>query len=147
MNIFILQGVSGAGKSTYANRLLGESPEGAIVSADECFMVGGRYQYDPSKLGDAHAECLRRFMILTAMRRSPIIVDNTNATVAEIAPYYAIGEACGYRVEVVRIECDPRVAAARGLHGVSAQKILRAHSTMMRQDYPRRWVIGCRSEQ
>ena len=147
MNIVILQGVSGAGKSTYASRLLGESPDGAIVSANDYFVVGGRYQFDPARLGEAHAACLRKFMILTAMRISPIIVDNTNARVDEIAPYYAIGEACGYRVEIVRVECDPRAAAARGLHGVSAQKNLRVHSTMMRQDYPRRWVIGSRSEQ
>lgn len=145
MNIVILQGVSGAGKSTYANRLLGESPDGAIVSADDYFVVGERYQFDPSKLGEAHASCLRRFMVLTAMRKSPIIVDNTNARVDEIAPYYAIGEACGYRVEVVRVECDPLMAAARGLHGVSARKNVQVYSTMMRQDYPRRWVIVSKS--
>ena len=109
MNIFILQGVSGAGKSTYANRLLGESPEGAIVSADECFMVGGRYQFDPSKLGEAHSEC-----------KSPIIVDNTNARVDEIAPYYAIGEACGCLAEAEPSEIGKEAVFSGCTYGFAA---------------------------
>lgn len=116
--IFILQGVSGSGKSTTAGKLADAEN---ICSADDFFMQDGKYHFDPSKLGAAHGACLRKFvslLLLNAQKGRPIVVDNTNTTVGEIAPYYSLAEAYGYKPVIVTVECDPVVAAARNTHGV-----------------------------
>lgn len=72
------------------------------------------YRFDPAKLPEAHAQCLKKF-IRTAQGNTGgalgdvIIVDNTNSTVAEIAPYYAIAEAYGYDTRILRVRCRPRM--------------------------------------
>jgi adenylate kinase len=52
--VVVMSGVSGSGKSTYAEKLL-EQSQGVKVSTDHFFMVGNEYKFDPSKLGEAHA--------------------------------------------------------------------------------------------
>ena len=49
----------------------------------------------------------------------PIVVDNTNSTIAEIAPYYATAEALECEAEIVCVDCHPDLAASRNIHGVS----------------------------
>lgn len=104
------------------------------------------YRFDPAKLPEAHAQCLKKF-IRTAQGNTGgalgdiIIVDNTNSTVAEIAPYYAIAEAYGYDTRILRVRCRPDIASARGLHGVSEEKNRSVADAIVTQDYPRRWRI------
>lgn len=138
----VLRGVSGAGKSTLA-QFIYNALEGVphIVSADTYFMQEGVYRFDPAKLSDAHAACLREFTrevqsypswnvrdLVTAVDPSGpshqvVIVDNTNTTVAEAAPYMALAAAYGWTPMLVDIEADPRKAAARNVHGVSAETV------------------------
>ena len=52
-NLYLVRGVPGAGKSTFAKNL------GCThFETDEFFMVDGEYKFDPSKLKEAHAWCL-----------------------------------------------------------------------------------------
>lgn len=116
--IYILQGVSGSGKSSIAKKLADEQD---ICSADDYFTHNGVYRFDPSKLGEAHGSCLRKYvslLLVNAQKGRPIVVDNTNTTVGEIAPYYSLAEAYGYRPVILTVECDPEVAANRNTHGV-----------------------------
>lgn len=141
MNIFIMRGVSGSGKSTHAARLMGDN--GEVVSADHFFYNDrGEYVFNPAKLPEAHAECLRRFVaLLTKGDVSAIVVDNTNTTVAEVAPYAALALAYGATLEIVEVECDVEVAAARNLHGVPLAGV-RAQAerlTKSRGDLPPWW--------
>jgi hypothetical protein len=78
------------------------------VSADKFFTRNGRYEFDAAQLPEAHARCLLAF-VRWAQRdpkglhtRNPAmcIVDNTNTTVAEIAPYYALAQAYGHNVHI-----------------------------------------------
>jgi len=50
--LYMMRGVSGSGKSTLARRL-GEG--GAIFSTDDFFTSGGKYEFDRSVIGRAHA--------------------------------------------------------------------------------------------
>jgi hypothetical protein len=130
--VVIVRGISGSGKSHYASSLAATG----VVSADN-FFVGedGVYRFDPSKLPLAHAECMLQFIELmreppthrlvqfTELMREPrthrlVVVDNTNTTVAEIAPYMAVAAAYGWHAEIHHVHCDVRVAAARNRHGV-----------------------------
>lgn len=112
--VIILAGVSGSGKSTIAAMCRGE-----VVSADHFFLdKEGVYQFDPAKLPEAHGWCLRRFVALLQDCTASVVVDNTNTTVAELAPYAALALAYGYDLRIVIVECDPRIAFERNKHGV-----------------------------
>jgi len=113
MKVIIMQGVPGSGKSTYIGKHL---PGAIVVSADHFFDKLGRF--DPSLLPEAHGECLRNFTGALLAKKDSIVVDNTNTTTVEVAPYWALAAAYGYEVEILRIVCDPEVAAARNVHGV-----------------------------
>lgn len=110
----IMVGCQGSGKSTWAKA---NRPSGTYCSADSYFMHNGSYQFDVTKLGKAHGACFKK-AVEAVMRGESVVVDNTNGSVEEIAPYYALGQAFGMEIEVVRMVCSPETAAARNVHGV-----------------------------
>lgn len=160
----ILSGVSGCGKSTLACELLaahspdGENPYSVIcVSADQFFMVNGEYKYEHGKIGEAHSKCFRNF--LDAIGGNPaysvnlVVVDNTNTTVAEIAPYVLAASAFGYEHEIITIvhpndhkyrDSDrdwmyAKQCAARNTHGVSVHAILAQVKRIELRVLPSHW--------
>lgn len=136
--LVIMSGIAGSGKTRHARTYF---PEYHLISADDYFMTGegGRvYRFDPTKIGEAHSDCLRRF--ITAVSNSVnIVIDNTNCTVAEIAPYYAIGQAFGYEIRILTIECNPGVAAMRNTHGVSEITIGMMYANLRNRIFPPWW--------
>lgn len=133
--VTILRGISGSGKTTYASK---HYPNTLVVSADHFFGTPPRYKFDPEKLPEAHNTCLRLFIEAVRNGRA-VVVDNTNTTVEEIAPYYALAEAYGHEVEIVTIEFDPLVAAQRNVHNVPLEAIERQHYRICSTVLPRRW--------
>lgn len=116
--VIILRGIPGAGKSTWvANNA---SPNAAIVSADHFFTdAHGKYNFDPTKLPLAHGTCLKNFnRHVTLEFPHEIVVDNTNTTVIEMAPYAALALAYGRTLKIVTLRCPPEIGAARNTHGV-----------------------------
>ena len=125
--VWIMQGVSGAGKSS-------SIPANAhVVSADHLFIDPHtqQYKFDPSKLPLAHGQCLRYFVIALQNEVPFIVVDNTNTTVAEVAPYYALANAYGYDAVIVFVEADPAEAAARNAHGVPLTGVESQHKRLL----------------
>jgi len=116
MEIHILSGASGSGKSRLAGWL---KENGAVVcSADDFFMNNGKYVYDPEKIGGAHAACLRDFVHYIRNKQPVIVVDNTSIDIEDIAPYYALGVAYEYRTSIFTTLCDPSIAYSRCTHNV-----------------------------
>lgn len=134
MKATILIGVSGSGKSTFA-KSLGIK----VVSADDYFMIDGRYEFDVNKLAEAHAYCLKQYVELCQSGKD-VIVDNTNTSLVEIAPYVALGQAYG-EVECIFIDADWKLAAKRNSHGVGYQTIERMGERIleMRRSWPSFW--------
>ena len=132
MRVIVLRGIPGSGKSHQAASVTGAT----IVSADHFFLdAEGEYKFDPARLADAHAACLRRFIDeLTSPSSELLIVDNTNASVAEMAPYMAVASAFGAPAEIIEVACDPAVAAARNIHSVPADVVTRIHDTIRIND-------------
>lgn len=97
--VIILSGLSGSGKSTYANAL-----GGVVCSADDFFVNDdGKYVFDPAKLQDAHAYCFRSFLEALQGTNETIVVDNTNTRVEEISPYVLASHAFGIEPKIVTV--------------------------------------------
>lgn len=138
MQVIILRGIPGCGKSTYAKK---HFPQAKIVSADDFFMQTGEYHFDGEKLSQAHQSCWRAFYEAISQKEPLVIVDNTNTAAFEISPYVLPSEANGYEVSIITLMCDPAVAAARNIHHVPLQTVermakrLNEHTKLM----PTRW--------
>lgn len=151
-NCIILCGVSGAGKSTWSKKYLDVHPDTHVCSADQYFTKGGEYKFDPSQLGKAHDYCLRNFIISCTLGSSlywegkdnevfDIIVDNTNTTMDEIAPYYRVAKALDYQVELVNLWVDSKLAAARNVHSVSERSIVQMQKRLSERVIPKYWEL------
>lgn len=138
----IMVGCQGSGKSTWAkeNRISCAIAPVEYCSADDYFMVSNRYQFDVTKLGKAHGACFKKAVFAVVQGKS-VVVDNTNGSVSEIAPYYALGQAFGMEVEVIRMVCDPEVAAARNLHGVSEAGVKATARKIANLKLPPYWTV------
>lgn len=120
MHVIVLRGLPGAGKSTWAKT---QYPDAAVVSGDACVVPGEGGGFDPRIQGEIQNVCVQLF-VRTLYLPSPVkvvIIDNANLSLLDVAPYVAIAEAFSVpRVDVVTVECDPFVAAARNTRGVPA---------------------------
>ena len=125
MKVYILRGVSGSGKSTWAKKKAQEDPEGtSICSADDYFRdKEGNYNFNPSKLTDAHNFCFQKFVLCATQNFFNIIVDNTNTQLWEMSPYVAYARLHQYEVEFIHFDCDCSVAAKRNKHGVPERTV------------------------
>lgn len=122
--VIIMRGLPGSGKSTKAR-----SYGGTIVSADDYFMSGGEYRFDPAKIGAAHADCKRKFEEALKRGDSIIVVDNTNTMSWEYQPYADMAKRYGYEVEIDAVgdatpsALLPQQLSDRNLHGVPPASI------------------------
>lgn len=146
MKVIIMSGVPGSGKSTFTKSLKGDV---VICSADNYFLdENGVYNFNPSKLGEAHGSCLHRFTrnLITMRDRTwakdtTLVVDNTNTSALEMAPYVALAAAFEVECELVTVLCDPHKAHARNTHGVPLQGVLRMDAAIRSRELPPFWNI------
>jgi len=125
LRVIILRGFSGAGKSHYIKTHFANA---VICSADHYFInEAGEYEFKDPDL--AHGKCFRKFIEVIQgnfngdRNDAVVVVDNTNVRMSELAPYHQAAKAYGYQAEIIRIDCDPEIAAARNKHGVPLEKI------------------------
>ena len=102
--LYIVRGIPGSGKSTFAKSL-----GGTHFEADMFFMKDGEYKFDMFKLKEAHKWCqdsVNTAMILntTADLNKTIVVSNTFTQEWEMKPYFELAEVHGYKVFSIIIE-------------------------------------------
>ena len=118
--LYIVRGVPGSGKSTFAKSL-----GGTHFEADQFFMVDGKYNFDGSKLKEAHNWCqniVNTAMILnlTAGLNKRIVVSNTFTQEWEMNDYYKMAEELGYMVFSLIVE---NRHGGKNIHGVPDDKL------------------------
>ena len=109
MDLILVRGVSGAGKSTIADMMDWLGHRTVSFSTDDMFMVNGDYKFDPSKLGEYHAatvQKVRDVMIARYEIKIPetIIVHNTFTEEWEMKPYFELAEEFNWRVHTIIVE-------------------------------------------
>ncbi len=129
--VLITSGIPGAGKSTWVRKNTNPYMT-EVFSADNYFCdKNGQYHFDPSKLSEAHSSCLKNFTTrlmhlsncVEDSCKITLVVDNTNTSAWEIAPYYSLAQAFCVPVKIVRLSADPEVAYVRNIHGVQKDKV------------------------
>lgn len=104
--VYIIRGPSGSGKTTLAKQLCAENN---IFETDQYFTHNGVYEFDPSDLMYAHADCFARFQIAVLEGRGPLAVSNTSTRLHEYFRYGQLAKEHGYRV--VEIICGMSLSA------------------------------------
>ncbi|CAG9133565.1 unnamed protein product [Plutella xylostella] len=106
--LIIMRGPSGSGKSYLARQIIDEiirpndgNYQKHIFSTDDFFYVRGNYEYNKSRLSEAHDWNHNRVRMAARQGLSPIIVDNTNIAIWETQPYVTYGVGEGYYIEVI----------------------------------------------
>lgn len=114
--LFLVRGLPGSGKSTIANRL-----SDVVMEADLFFMTPNGYQFDGTRISEAHEWCQDRTHGWMNETGYPIAVANTFTRQWELEPYRQMAKVMGYRVVEITVKTDLTDAelASRNLHGVS----------------------------
>lgn len=120
--LYLIRGLPGVGKSTLACRL-----SQCVLSADQFFIVDGIYQYDASKIKDAHEWCQSRTKERLASGWDPVVVANTFVQRWQLDPYYELG--LQYHKTTIELTVQNQMTdeelAKRCIHGVSVETIAR----------------------
>jgi len=103
--LYIVRGIPGSGKSTFAKTL-----GGIHIEADQYFVDGdGNYNFDGSKIKLAHEYCRTQTEAWmktdgTQVNADKIVVSNTFTQEWEMEPYFELAKKYGYKVFTVIVE-------------------------------------------
>jgi predicted kinase len=97
--LFLLRGLPGSGKSTLA-----ESLGGSHMEADKYFTYEGKYEFDVTKLKDAHDWCQNAVKVFMENKSKRVVVSNTFTQEWEMTPYFELAEKHGYKVYSLIVE-------------------------------------------
>ena len=105
--LILLRGLPGSGKSTLAKIILQlrSTDEPEVLSADDFFEdKDGYYNFDATKLREAHNYCQFRCSERMRQQKARIVVANTFTQQWEMDEYFKMAERYNYRVHTVIVE-------------------------------------------
>jgi len=115
--LMLIRGLPGSGKSTVAKLF----DKALHFEADMYFLdADGNYQFDASKIKNAHNWC--RHSVMDAMKEGHpiVVVSNTFTQEWEMDVYYLLAEELGYRVTSMIVE---NRHDGKNIHGCPDDKI------------------------
>ena len=89
--LYLIRGLPGSGKSSFAQSLLDKFVVQRIYEADQYFVQNGEYQFDPTKLEAAHNQCKRNTW-LALQEGMSVAVSNTSCAEWEVETYATIAK-------------------------------------------------------
>lgn len=122
--LFLVRGLPGSGKTSLATHIWNEY---AVVEADKYFYdKEGNYNYDPSKIKDAHAWCKNQVETMMGDHQlneqyyPEIAVSNTFTQEWEMDDYFKLAEKYNYKVVSLIVE---NRHGGKNVHGVPDDKL------------------------
>jgi predicted kinase len=98
--LYIVRGIPGSGKSTFAKTLGGQNYEADMFFINE----NGEYNFDFTKIKDAHQWCQGMVKTDMILEYPKIVVSNTSTQEWELEPYFELAKEYGYTVFSVVVE-------------------------------------------
>lgn len=96
MELVLIRGLPGSGKSTLAKAMGGYKH----FEADQYFMTEKGYEFDHTKLKDAHLQCqVNTYNALWKGRR--VVVSNTFTKASEMLPYITMAKELSVPVRII----------------------------------------------
>ena len=117
--LYIVRGIPGSGKSTFAKKMISKKMADAYYEADMFFERNGKYQFDPSKLRQAHEWCQNQVMKALSEGKT-VIVSNTFTRIPEMLPYVNFCKKNHIPFQVIRLTTN-----FGSIHNVPADSIER----------------------
>lgn len=115
MSLYLIRGVPGSGKSTFASILFMNGVVQHVVEADDFFIQPDwSYVFDPKQLGKAHSICQSKVREYLQEGYS-VAVSNTSTTEDEVSVYQQMAERFG--VHFISIIMENR-HGSESVHGV-----------------------------
>lgn len=122
--LFLVRGLPGSGKTSLATHIWNEY---VVCEADKFFYdKEGNYNFDPSKIKDAHAWCKNKVEIMMADHQlneqyyPEIAVSNTFTQEWEMEDYFKLAEKYNYKVVSLIVE---NRHGSKNVHGVPDDKL------------------------
>lgn len=134
--LIIIRGLPGSGKSTLAKELRAKNPTLLSFVTDDFFMRPKEehgeeliYDFDLSRIREAHGWNEQRFKEAILRGHSPLVVENTQCMFWECKFYVQLAVECGYKVTFMEpstpwwLQRDVEELERRNQHGVSRETI------------------------
>ena len=122
-DLILVRGIPGSGKTTLGDVILYTTPTTSqdVLSADNFFIdANGKYNFDSSKIKEAHNECQVKCSERMKFEFSRIVVANTFTEEWEMKPYFDMAERYNYRVHCIIVE---NRHDSQNVHGVPEEKL------------------------
>lgn len=131
--LIILRGLPGSGKSSFAKYMFSNN----VFEADQYFYdSNGNYNFDATKLHEAHIDCQKRVEELMQMSETTqygqeIVVSNTATTEKELEPYLKLAKSYGYVVVSLIVENRHGNKSVHGVPDETLEKMRKRFSVKL----------------
>lgn len=117
--LYLIRGVCGAGKSTFAKQLYLAKIVDEIYEADNFFINDGFYHFEAAKIAAAHRWCQSETHAALS-EGANVAVSNTSTTEREVETYAKLAEECGAKFVSIIVE---NRHGGTNIHNVPEEKV------------------------